>query len=401
MVKSTKLYDILEVPPTADDSEIKKAYRKLALKYHPDKNPDAGDKFKEISMAYEVLSDSQKRSMYDRFGEEGLEGAAGGGAHSHEDLFASLFGMGRRGPSGPRRGKDMVHHLKVTLEDLYKGKTSKLAIHKTILCKECDGKGGRPGSVKTCSTCNGQGVRVIVRQSGMIIQQQQVMCSDCNGEGEIIPPKDRCKGCNGKKVSQERKVIEVNIERGMDHNTRIVFKGEGDQAPNVIPGNIEIILDEQKHSFFERKGCNLYCKIKVDLLTALGGGSFAIKHLDNRTLKVNIAPGEIIKPGMVKTIEHEGMPILKNPFEKGDIYVSFEVEFPPGKFFDAAKIRALESILPPRQVPSFSGEVEEVSLAEVDPRRRESNNTRASNAHDESDDDDMHGHGPQVQCAQQ
>ncbi|RKP11599.1 DnaJ domain-containing protein, partial [Piptocephalis cylindrospora] len=252
MVKETALYEALGVSPDASESDLKKAYRKLALKYHPDKNPDAGDKFKEISHAYEVLSDSQKREVYDRFGEAGLsgEGGMGGGGVSPEDLFAQLFGgggggfFGGGGPggssrhSGPRKGKDVGHGLKVTLEDLYKGKTSKLALQRNIICKKCDGKGGKAGAVKSCSTCNGQGVRLTIRQMGPMIQQVQQTCPDCRGEGEIINQKDRCKDCLGKKVISERKVLEVHVDKGMKGGQRITFTGEADQAPGTLPGDV-------------------------------------------------------------------------------------------------------------------------------------------------------------------
>jgi len=166
MVKDTKLYDTLGVSPSATENELKKAYRKLALKYHPDKNPNGAEKFKDISHAYEILSDPQKRETYDNFGEEGLSGDAGGMGMNPEDLFASFFGgaFGGSSRSGPRRGKDVVHPLKVSLEDLYKGKVFKLSIKRNVICKACNGKGGKEGAVKNCSDCNGRGVKFVRRQ---------------------------------------------------------------------------------------------------------------------------------------------------------------------------------------------------------------------------------------------
>jgi DnaJ family protein A protein 2 len=210
MPKDTKYYDLLECSPDASENDLKKAYRKAALKYHPDRNsdPTAGERFKEISHAYEVLSDPQKKEIYDRYGEEGLTGDGGGhGGMSAEDLFSHLFGGGGRSQQrGPRKGKDMSHGLKVSLEDLYKGKVSKLALQKQVLCTGCEGRGGKEGSVQSCRGCNGRGVKIIMRQMGPMIQQMQQTCPDCNGEGETIRDKDRCKQCNGRKVSQERKV---------------------------------------------------------------------------------------------------------------------------------------------------------------------------------------------------
>ena len=213
MVKDTKYYDLLEVSPSASDSELKKSYYKLAKVYHPDKNPNAGEKFKEISHAYEILSDSQKRQVYDQYGEEGLSNDGHGHGVSPEDLFSQLFGGGGRSrQSGPRKGKDMVHQLKVSLEDLYKGKVSKLALQKQVLCAGCEGRGGKAGSVTTCRGCQGRGIKIIMRQMGPMIQQMQQTCGDCNGEGSVMNEKDRCKQCNGRKVANERKVFSTQLD---------------------------------------------------------------------------------------------------------------------------------------------------------------------------------------------
>lgn len=395
-------------------ADLKKAYRKLALKYHPDKNPDAGDKFKEISHAYDVLSDPQKREIYDRYGEEGLEGNGGGGpGMSPSDLFSQLFGGGGMGgsdffggrgggrSSGPKRGRDMTHVLKVSLEDLYKGKTSKLALSKQVLCAKCEGRGGKAGAVQTCRGCQGRGVKVVVRQMGPMIQQFQQSCSDCNGEGETINQKDKCKDCNGKKVAQERKILEVFIDKGMVDGQKIPFNGEGDQTPGVTPGDVIIQLEEKPHPSFKRKGADLFVEVKLDLLTALAGGQFAVTHLDDRVLHVTILPGEVIKPGEVKSILNEGMPVYKRPYDKGTLFVKFDIEFPAPGWCPVDKLKMLETVLPPRKdMPKIGAgvEVEEVMLANVDPMHERK--SRGEDAMDE-DDEGGHGHGPQVQCAQQ
>ncbi|KAJ3074962.1 Type I HSP40 co-chaperone [Podochytrium sp. JEL0797] len=417
MVKSTKFYDLLEVSPGASESELKKAYRKLALKFHPDKNPGdevAHNKFVEIGRAYEVLSDEHKREVYDRYGEEGLEngGGMGGGGMNPGDLFSQLFGGGggdpfgfgggRGGgrPQGPRKGKDMAHALKVSLEDLYKGKTSKLALQKQVLCTPCEGRGGKVGAMKSCTGCGGRGIKIVVRQMGPMIQQMQQTCPDCNGEGEIINPKDRCTSCNGKKIANERKILEVFIDKGMTDGQKIVFSGEGDQAPNIIPGDIIIVVEEKPHDRFKRKGSDLFIDVQIDLLTALAGGHFAVPHLDDRVLMVQILPGEVIKPEEIKCITGEGMPIHKRPFDKGNLYIKFEIKFPESNWASDEQLKALEAILPPRPtLPTFAGkEIEEVMLAAVDPMHTR---RAAGDDMDEDDDEEGHGHGPNVQCAQQ
>ncbi|RKP06964.1 DnaJ subfamily A member 2 [Thamnocephalis sphaerospora] len=405
MVKETKFYDQLGVSPDASETELKKAYRKLALKYHPDKNPDAGDKFKEISHAYEVLSDAQRRDVYDRFGEAGLsgDGGMGGGmGMSAEDLFSQIFGGGmpRRQPSGPRRGKDMMHQLRVSLEDLFKGKTSKLALQKHVICKGCDGKGGKEGAVRTCNACNGQGVRVTIRQMGPMVQQFQSTCDECRGEGEIINQKDKCKVCSGRKVVQERKVLEVHIDKGMRAGQRIEFKGEADQAPGIIPGDVVIVIDEKPHEYFRRRDDDLYYDAKVDLLTALAGGQIAINHLDNRQLIVNILPGEVIRPDEVKAVLGEGMPAYRH-HNRGNLYIKFSVEFPADNWATPEQLAGLESILPARPAlpPPAGKEVEEAVLAVLD-AAQQSRANREKSSYDDDDDDEGH-HGPGVQCAQQ
>ncbi len=409
MVKTTKLYDILGVAPTASENELKSAYRKLALKYHPDKNPAAGDKFKEISNAYEVLSNGEKREVYDAYGEEGLngEGGAGPGMSPH-DIFSNLFGGGFFGgaqgggrPRGPRKGSDLEFSLGVTLGDLYNGKTSKIAVQRNVICTTCSGKGGMGDSVKQCGGCRGSGVKVTIRQMGPMIQQMQSPCTDCAGEGEII--KDRCRACHGKKVTSEKKVHEVFIEKGMADGQRIKFAGEADQAPGSVPGDVVVVLTLKEHPTFKRSGADLQAKVRIELVTALAGGSFVITHLDGRVLEGNIKRGEVIRPDEVRLIDGEGMPVHKRPFTKGDLYISFDVAFPPPSWASPETIGLLETILPPPSAMDVDASVaEQVALKKVDPARRANAARRAAHEHEE-DDEDAGGRGgaPNVQCAQQ
>lgn len=326
MVKDTKYYDILGVAPDATDAQLKSAYRKGALKHHPDKNqhsPEAAEKFKEISQAYETLSDAQKRGLYDQYGEEGLEqGGAGAGGMSAEDLFSQFFGGGGgfggmfggggggMRDTGPKKARTIHHVHKVSLEDIYRGKVSKLALQKSVICPKCEGRGGKEGAVKTCPGCNGQGMKTMMRQMGPMIQRFQTVCPDCNGEGENIREKDKCKQCNGKKTVIERKVLHVHVDRGVQTGTKLDFRGEGDQMPGVQPGDVQFEIEQKPHPRFQRKGDDLFYHAEVDLLTALGGGAIYIEHLDERWLTVELIAGEVISPGKPPS-----------PFTRGDQHV--------------------------------------------------------------------------------
>jgi DnaJ family protein A protein 2 len=224
-----------------------------------------------------------------------------------QDLFSQLFGGGGGGffgggggggrPSGPRRTKDLVHRINVSLEDLYKGKTTKLALTRNIICSKCDGKGGKEGAVRTCTGCSGRGVRVTLRQMGPMIQQLQSACDECSGTGEVINHKDKCKTCNGRKTISEKKMLEVHVDKGMKGGQTITFHGESDQAPGASPGDVIIEIVEKPHDRFRRQNNDLLAEHEIDLLTALGGGQFSIKHLDERALLVTMVPGEVIKHG--------------------------------------------------------------------------------------------------------
>ncbi|KIY51153.1 hypothetical protein FISHEDRAFT_64643 [Fistulina hepatica ATCC 64428] len=398
MVKETKFYDLLGVSPNADDNELKKAYRKKALRLHPDKGGDP-ELFKETTNAYQVLSDSEKRSIYDARGEAGLSETGGMGGMDPNDLFSSLFGGGfgggffGGGPSrGPKRTKDLVHRVHVTLEELYKGKTTKLALTRNVLCSKCKGKGGKEGAVRECYTCHGRGIKITMRQMGPMIQQIQSACDECNGTGTVINPKDRCSHCKGKKVISEKKFLEVHIDKGMKGGQTINFHGESDQAPGAEPGDVIIVIEEKPHERFKRQDNDLMMEVEVDLLTALGGGQFAIKHLDDRALIVNIAPGEVLKHGATKVIRGQGMWSQRH-HEPGDLYIHLTIRFPD--HIDPAVIPLLEQALPPRDpIQRFNKSVllEEVHLddAELSQGRRMQDDTM--------DEDEGE---PRVQCANQ
>ena len=273
-------------------------------------NPEAEAKFKEISHAYDVLNDPQKRTLYDQYGEAGLEGGAGGGGMAAEDLFAQFFGGGSFGGGlggmfgggmpnrGPPKARTIHHTHKVSLEDIFKGKVSKLALQRSIICTKCEGRGGKEGAVRRCSGCDGHGMKTMMRQMGPMIQRFQTVCPDCNGEGEIIKEKDRCKGCSGKKTVVDRKVLHVHVDRGVRSGTKVEFRGEGDQAPGVQAGDVVFEIEQKPHPRFTRKDDDLLYRAEIELVTALAGGTLYIEHLDDRWLTVEIQPGEAIAPGM-------------------------------------------------------------------------------------------------------
>ena len=244
--------------------------------------------------------------MYDQYGEEGLEQGGGAGGMNAEDLFAQFFGGGSAfggmfgggmRNTGPKKASTIHHVHKVSLEDIYRGKISKLALQKSIICPTCDGRGGKEGAVKTCSGCNGAGMKTMMRQMGPMIQRFQTVCPDCQGEGEIIRDKDRCKRCLGKKTVVERKVLHVHVDRGVKGGHKIDFRGEGDQMPGIQPGDVQFEIEQKPHPRFQRKDDDLFYHAEIDLLTALAGGTIHIEHLDDRWLTVNIYPGEPLTPG--------------------------------------------------------------------------------------------------------
>ncbi|KAG9760971.1 chaperone protein dnaJ, partial [Aureobasidium melanogenum] len=313
--------------------------------------------------------------------------------------FGGMFGGGMGRETGPKKARTIHHVHKVSLEDMYKGKISKLALQKSVLCPKCDGRGGKEGAVKTCTGCNGQGMKMMMRQMGPMIQRFQTVCPDCNGEGEIVREKDRCKQCHGKKTTVERKVLHVHVDKGVQSGTKIDFRGEGDQMPGVEPGDVQFEIEQKPHPRFQRKGDDLFYQAEIDLLTALAGGAIYIEHLDERWLTVEIKPGEVISPGEIKVIRGQGMPSYRH-HDFGNLYIQFDVKFPEvltspdGSPMTDEQKAALESVLPPRSpqnVPPPDAMTEDFSLDKVDSNREGARAQRAAMGDDE--DDEMHGAG--------
>lgn len=256
----------------------------------------------------------------------------------------------------------MTYKLGVNLKDFYNGKTSKLRATRNVICAKCTGTGSkRPGIEATCKTCNGRGVRVIVRQIGPgMVQRMETVCNECGGRGETIPEKDKCGECKGKKVTADAVDLEINIDKGMHSGQRVVFHGKANQEPGIPPGDIVILLTEKEDPScpFVRKGDDLILKHNLTLSEALTGYRFSITHLDDRVLIIESQPNDIVKPGDIRIIEGEGFPKHKNPYLKGNLYIKFHIEFP--EQLDEEAQKKLVDILPPKPtLADVDGEVEE------------------------------------------
>lgn len=329
-------YETLGVSKTVTEVELKLAFRKAAMLYHPDRNPgdkSAELKFKEVNEAYQCLSDGQKRAAYDRFGHAAFEqGGAGGGmgdgfGSSMSDIFDDLFGdmMGRSrggGRSGGReRGSDLRHNMEITLEDAFKGKTATIKIPTSISCESCSGTGAKAGSKpKTCSTCHGQG-RVRAQQGFFAIERT---CPTCNGRGEVI--ENPCAVCGGSgRVTRERS-LSVNIPIGVEDGTRIRLSGEGEAGLRGGPaGDLYIFLAVKPHQFFQRDGADLYCRVPISMVQAALGGEFSVPTVDGGEAKVKLSEGT--QSGKQFRIKDKGMPVLRSR-DVGDLYIQAMVETP-------------------------------------------------------------------------
>ncbi|WP_075653955.1 molecular chaperone DnaJ [Pseudochrobactrum sp. B5] len=337
-------YETLGVVRTADDKVIKTAYRKLAMQYHPDRNPndaEAERKFLELGEAYDVLKDPQKRAAYDRFGhaafENGGGGAggaggfggfggggfgAGGFADIFEDIFGDVMGGGRNRRSGGReRGADLRYNMEVTLEEAYAGKTAQISVPGSISCEECTGTGAKKGTQPvTCTTCGGAG-RVRVAQGFFSVERT---CHTCNGRGQMI--KDPCPKCDGAgRISQERN-LSVNIPAGIEDGTRIRLTGEGEAGTRGGPsGDLYIFLSIKPHEFFQRDGSDLYCKVPISMATAALGGQFEVATLDGTQTRVKVPEGT--QNGKQFRLKGKGMPVLRQQ-TTGDLYIQIAIETP-------------------------------------------------------------------------
>ena len=280
-------YEVLGVDRDADAAAIKKAYRRIAMKYHPDRNsddPQSEDKFKEASEAYEVLADAEKREAYDRFGHSGVDpngmggGQGFGGGGGFGDIFSDVFGDIFGGARGPSRGSDLQYRLEVSLEEAVRGTTSKIRIPVTVACDTCNGSGAKPGTeVNTCGTCHGQG-QVRMQQGFFSVQQA---CPTCRGRGKTI--ESPCGKCRGQGLIQENKTLSVRVPPGVDTGDRIRLSGEGEAGPGGLPpGDLYVEVSVRPHPLFERRGADLYSEIPISFVDAALGAEIEVPTLEGR-----------------------------------------------------------------------------------------------------------------------
>lgn len=357
MAEKRDYYEVLGVEKNASADEIKKAYRKKAIQYHPDKNPGdkaAEEKFKEAAEAYEVLSDPQKRQRYDQFGHAGMGGAGGfsGGGMSMEDIFShfgdifggagfdlgDLFGGGGRS-RGPRvrRGSDMRVKVRLTLEEIATGCEKKIKVRKQVQCKSCNGTGSEDGRTETCPTCKGTG-RTVRQQRGIFgMMQVQAECETCHGEGQII--KNKCAKCNGEGVMRDEEIITINIPAGVAAGMQLTMQGKGNAAPRGgVAGDLLILIEEEQHKDFIRQDSDLIYNLLLDMPTAILGGQIQIPTLSGEA-RITITPGT--QPGKVLRMRGKGLPRIDQygrTYGTGDLLINVGVYIPERLSKDERKL---------------------------------------------------------------
>ncbi|KZS88124.1 DnaJ-domain-containing protein [Sistotremastrum niveocremeum HHB9708] len=331
-------YKILGVARTASDADLKKSYKKLSRKYHPDKNkePGAQEKFVEVARAYEVLSDSTKRQIYDRHGEQGLqqhEAQGGQQAHNPFDMFSSFFGGGGQFQQQQvRRGPTMQSEFEVSLADMYTGNSLDFMIKKRILCDHCRGSGAASdGDIHTCGGCGGSGVKLVKQQWGGMTLQTQQTCNECGGRGTVI--KKTCPHCRGQKVLDHTAHYTLEVPAGMPEGQEVVFEGEGDESPDWEPGDVVLrVRSGKQKGGWRRKESSLYWREAIGVEEALLGFERNLTHLDGHI--VELKRDGVTQPGLVQIIKGEGMPWFENPSMHGDLFVEYTVVLPTSLALD-------------------------------------------------------------------
>jgi len=328
-------YETLGVKRGAGADELKKAYRKLAMQYHPDRNPDdptAEQKFKDISEAYGVLRDDDSRAAYDRFGHAAFDGRGGAGgagdfgfnfSGGFADIFDEMFGefMGARRGRPVQRGADLRYNMQVSLEEAFTGKTAQIRVPTSVVCDACSGSGGEKGSAPiTCPTCHGRG-RIRAQQGFFTIERT---CHGCHGTGKVI--QKPCRACDGQGRVHKEKTLQVNVPPGVEDGTRIRLSGEGEAGvQGAPPGDLYIFLAIQPHRLFKRDGANVFCQVPIRMTKAALGGTIEVPTIDGTRARLSVTPGT--QTGQQFRLKGKGMSVLRSK-ARGDMYVQVQVETP-------------------------------------------------------------------------
>jgi DnaJ homolog subfamily A member 2 len=414
----TKLYDLLSLNKNASDADIKKAYRKAAMKWHPDRwsnKPDteakqAENKFKEIGEAYAVLSDSKKRSLYDKYGMDALKGSGGGGnpfdifeqmfggggSPFGEDSpfggmgpFASMFGGGRRQNTRSEKGPDKKIQVNITMRESLLGSNKELVIERNAKCSPCNGSGAKdPKFIQKCSKCGGKGMVMQVRQLGPgMIQQQSAVCPQCSGKCKNVTRGKECHHCRGDGIKREKKKANIHITKGTKRGDHIKLEEMSDYTPNTNkPGDLYIIINEEENNDFKRQGNNLLYTKSILLSEALTGLEFILLHPSGESIVVRYH--NIIKPNDIKVLSGQGYP-SKNSIIKGDLIIKFDIKFP--NEIDEKRRDILRKILPKQTKIPFDNSLRECYL---EPYDRDKTSTY------DSDNEESHPEGA-VNCPTQ
>jgi molecular chaperone DnaJ len=333
-------YEVLGVSNNADENEIKKAYRKLAMQYHPDKNPGdkaAEDKFKEAAEAYDVLSNADKRQRYNQFGHAGMgAGGAGAGFSSMDDIFSNLGdifgGFGGFGGSSRQRGGRAVNKgsnlrikMKLNLEEIYKGVEKKIKVNKYTGCKSCSGTGAKNGTgLNTCHTCKGNGQITQVVNTMLGQMQTSTTCPTCKGQGQTI--KDKCTVCYGDGIVRDEEVVTINIPAGVQEGMQLSMQGKGNAAARGgINGDLIIAIEEEEHPIFSREGVNLFSNHYLNFADAVFGASIEVETIDGKA-KIKVEPGT--QSGKILRLRGKGLPDVNNSYSKGDLLVNLSIWTP-------------------------------------------------------------------------
>ncbi|KAG5187405.1 hypothetical protein JKP88DRAFT_161892 [Tribonema minus] len=360
------LYTILGVERDAEIVVIKKAYRKLALQHHPDKN-GCPEKFKSISHAYEVLSDPEKRKLYDQFGEDSFK--PNFSPNPPPDVFQQFFGGGFPNSSngfpgffataaaGGNATPDIFHPLRVTLDDIFRGKTFRMCVNRNIVCRSCDGTGAPPGQARKCVGCAGMGVQHSMRAIAPgLMQRMQSMCPMCSGKGVCVDGDKKCEQCAGARVIADKQTIDVHMPPGTADQHRFVFRNLADECPGKSPGNVVFVVQTKEHPVYKRHGQNLIMRKTLSITESLCGFEFSVPHINGANVWVRSAAGEVTKPNTIKVLKDAGLPPCPTSQDKemGHMIITFAVAFPDR----LANMDELLRHLPPRPEHKRGGELE-------------------------------------------